>query len=229
MAGWADTRTAVLCALTLHIAARPAAQAPIRQSVPNPWPVLDHAATAFQSVQTLTADFVQVITNPMIGEPDTTRGRLFQQRPSRFAMRFTHPAGDRVVADGRYLWLYTPSSVPGQVIRGRIPDVGTTGPNLIGQFVERPRERYDARYVRADSTGTGWVDVVALTPRDSTLPYNGAVLWVGRTDGLVRRLEIAEANGQQRAIALRQVRVNVAIASREFRFAPPRGVTVVDQ
>lgn len=195
----------------------------------DPWPILDHASSAFQAVQTLTADFVQIITNPMIGEPDSTRGRLFQQRPSRFAMRFSDPAGDRIVADGRSLWLYTPSSTPGQVIRGRIPDTGTTGPNLIGQFVERPRERYRARYVRADSTGSGWADVVALTPRDSTLPYSGAMLWVGREDGMVRRLEIAEANGQQRVISLRQVRVNVAIPSREFRFAPPAGVTVVEQ
>ena len=205
------------------------AHPPLRLSVQDPWPILDHAGAAFQEMQTLTADFVQVITNPMIGGPDTTRGRLYQQRPSRFAMRFSDPAGDRIVADGRYLWLYTPSSAPGQVIRGRIPETGTTGPNLIAQFVERPRERYRARYVRADSTGAGWVDAVALTPRDSSLPYSGAMVWVGRGDGLVRRIEIAEANGQQRVIALRQVRVNVAIAAREFRFAPPAGVTVVDQ
>jgi outer membrane lipoprotein carrier protein len=109
----------------------------IRQSV-DPWPILDHAGAAFQAARTIAADFVQVITNPLVGAPDTTRGRLFQQRPSRFAMRFSDPAGDRIVADGRQLWLYTPSTTPGQVIRGRIPDTGTTGPNLIGQFVERP-------------------------------------------------------------------------------------------
>jgi outer membrane lipoprotein-sorting protein len=127
------------------------------------------------------------------------------------------------------LWLYTPSTTPGQVIRGRIPDTGTTGPNLIGQFVERPRERYTARFVRSDSLPTGWLDVVALTPREASLPYSGAVLWVGRADGLVRRIEIAEASGQQREILLRNLQVNVAIPSREFRFAPPPGVTVVNQ
>lgn len=198
-------------------------------SAQDPWTVLDHASSAYQAVQTLTADFVQVITNPMIGEPDTTRGRLFQQKPNRFAMRFTDPAGDRIVADGRYLWLYTPSTTPGQVIRSRIPETGTTGPNLIGQFVERPRERYSARFVRSDSTASGWVDVVALTPRDTSLPYSGAVLWVGRGDGLVRRIEISEGNGQQRAIGLRQMQMNVAVPSREFRFALPARVTIVDQ
>lgn len=201
----------------------------VRPSLQDPWTILDHASSAYQAVQTLTADFVQVITNPMIGEPDTTRGRLFQQKPNRFAMRFTEPAGDRIVADGRYLWLYTPSTTPGQVIRSRIPETGTTGPNLIGQFVERPRERYTARFVRSDSTASGWVDVVALTPRDTSLPYSGAVLWVGRGDGLVRRIEISEGNGQQRAIGLRQMQMNVAVPAREFRFALPARVTIVDQ
>jgi outer membrane lipoprotein carrier protein len=216
----------VVCAGALAVAAAPGDSAPLTQ---DPWPILDHASTAFGAVQSLSADFVQVITNPMIGAPDTTRGRLFQQRPNRFAMRFSDPAGDRIVADGRYLWLYTPSTTPGQVIRSRIPETGTTGPNLIGQFVERPRERYSARFVRSDSTAAGWVDVVALIPRDTTLPYGGAELWVSRADGLVRHLEISEGSGQERAILLRQLKVNVAVPAREFRFSPPSGVTVMNQ
>src|SRR5439155_375115 len=135
----------------------------VRQS-DDPWPVLDRASQTYQTISTLSADFVQIVVNPLIGSPDTTRGKLYQMRPSRFAMRFTAPKGDRIVADGRYLWLYTPSTAPGQVIRSRIPAVGTTGPNLIGQFVERPRERYSARYLRADSLGGTMVDVVALSP-----------------------------------------------------------------
>ena len=228
MDGWTDGRMAAWWRLAVYAAVLPSAHPPIRQSV-DPWPILDHASAAFQAVHTLAADFVQVITNPMIGAPDTTRGRLFQQRPGRFAMRFRDPAGDRIVADGRYLWLYTPSTTPGQVIRGRIPDTGGTGPNLIGQFVERPRERYTARYVRGDSTVTGWVDVVALTPRDTSLPYSAAVLSVAREDGLVRSIEISETSGQQRVILLRSLQVNIAVPSREFRFAVPAGVTVVDQ
>ena len=121
----------------------------------DPAPILDRASASFDTVRTLQADFVQVIDNPMIGDPDTTRGRLYQRRPGYFAMRFTDPKDDRIVADGRHLWLYTPSTTPGQVIRSAIPGTGTTGPNLIGQFVEHPRERYDARYVRADSISDG--------------------------------------------------------------------------
>lgn len=218
------SRIAAICAVVVF-AARPAD----RPTAQDPWAVLDHASSIYQTVQTLAADFVQVIDNPMVGPPDTTRGRMYQQRPSRFAMRFSVPPSDRIVADGKYLWLYTPSTTPGQVIRSRIPETGTTGPNLIGQFVERPRERYTARYVRADSTGGGWIDVVALTPRDSTLPYSAATLWIGRDDGLVQRLEIDESGGQIRRVWLSHLQTNVQVPTAEFTFAPPRGVSVVNQ
>jgi outer membrane lipoprotein carrier protein len=174
-----------------------------------------------------------VIANPMIGAPDTTRGRLYQVRPSRFAMRFTNPKGDRIVADGRFLWLYTPSTTPGQVIRSRIPDYGTTGPNLIGQFVDRPRERYTAEYVRADSLPEGLIDVIRLVPKGGEgrgdEPYSEATIWLGKDDGLVHRLDITESSGQQRTVVLHRIQVNGGVPGRELTFSPPAGVRVVDQ
>ena len=201
---------------------------PVHQS-PDPWPVLDRASATYQTITSLSADFVQIITNPMIGTPDTTRGRLYQMRPSRFAMRFTAPKGDRIVADGRFLWLYTPSTTPGQVIRSRIPEYGTTGPNLIGQFVEQPRERYTAEYVRADSLpgGGGAVDVIRLVPKGHDQPYSEAKIWVGREDALVHRVDIVESSGQERTVILRTIRVNRGVPRRELTFSPPAGVRVV--
>ncbi|HTR21025.1 MAG TPA: outer membrane lipoprotein carrier protein LolA [Gemmatimonadales bacterium] len=202
-----------------------------RRQTPDPTPILDHAATVYRGVTTVSADFVQIITNPMVGPPDTTRGKLYERRPGEFAMRFTAPSGDRIVADGRYLWLYTPSTTPDQVIRRRIPDTGTTGPNLIGQFVEHPHERFLARYVRADSSagGAGIADVVALTPRDQNAPYAGARVWIARNDGLVRRIDISEAGGQERTVILSELRINGSVPAGEFRFTPPGGTRVVDQ
>ena len=198
-------------------------------AVQDPWLALDRASASYDSVRTLQADFVQVVENAMLGDPDTTRGKLFQRRPSYFAMRFTDPNNDRVVADGRRLWLYTPSTTPGQVIRTAIPGTGTTGPNLIGQFVEHPRERYTARYVRSDSTADGAVDVLTLTPRAQDVPYSEATVWIAKRDGLVRRIEILESSGQRRTIMLRNLVVNRAINAREFRFSPTSALRVVDQ
>ncbi len=195
----------------------------------DPGPVLDRASAAYQTIRTLSAEFTQVVANPLLGAPDTTRGKLYQMRPSHFAMRFTRPRGDRIVADGRHLWLYTPSTTPGQVIRTAIPSAGTTGPNLIAQFVERPRERYRARYLRADSLAGRMTDVVALVPRARDLPYSEAVVWIDRSDGLVRRIEIEETSGQRRTLVLDKLAVNRGVPGREFTFSPPAGLRVVDQ
>jgi outer membrane lipoprotein carrier protein len=198
-------------------------------AVQDPGPVLDRASAAYQTVTTLSAQFVQIVANPLLGAPDTTRGKLYQMRPSRFAMRFTRPRGDRIVADGRHLWLYTPSTTPGQVIRTAIPSAGTTGPNLIAQFVERPRERYRARYLHADSVAGRVLDVVELIPKASDLPYAKAVVWIDREDGLVRRIEIEESSGQHRTLVLDKLVVNRGAPGREFTFSPPAGLRVVDQ
>jgi outer membrane lipoprotein carrier protein len=198
------------------------------QTLQDPGPALDRASAAYQTIRTLSAQFTQIVENPLLGAPDTTRGKLYQMRPSRFAMRFTHPKGDRIVADGRHLWLYTPSTTPGQVIRTAIPSTGTTGPNLIAQFVERPRERYRARYVRADSVAGRVMDVVELVPRTADLPYSNAVVWIDREDGLVRRIEIEESSGQHRTLVLDKLIVNRGVPGREFTFSPPAGLRVVD-
>jgi len=198
------------------------------QTLQDPGPALDRASATYQTIRTLSAEFTQVVENPLLGAPDTTRGKLYQMRPSRFAMRFTHPKGDRIVADGRHLWLYTPSTTPGQVIRTAIPSAGTTGPNLIAQFVERPRERYRARYVRADSVAGRVMDVVELVPKTTDLPYNKAVVWIDREDGLVRRIDIEESSGQHRTLVLDKLVVNGGVPGREFTFSPPAGLRVVD-
>ena len=194
----------------------------------DPFAVLTRAKAAYDSIHTLRCDFVQIVDNPMIGAPDTTRGVLYQEPPARFAMNFTHPNGDRIVADGRYLWLYTPSSVPGQVIRSEIPATGSTGPNLIQQFVDRPRERFRARFVRTDSTAAGVAEVVRLEPLAPDPPYTDVTVSVARS-GLVMRLDITETSGQRRILIFAKPERNVRVNASTFRFTPGAGVRVVDQ
>src|SRR5437867_11893598 len=66
---------------------------------PDPWPVLDRASQTYRSISTLSADFVQIVENPLVGVPDTTRGKSCQTRPSTFAMPSVVPMGDRIVPD----------------------------------------------------------------------------------------------------------------------------------
>jgi outer membrane lipoprotein carrier protein len=187
---------------------------------------LQRAESAYRRITTLQADFTQTIENPMLGAPEQSRGTLFLEPPNRFAMRFADPEGDRIVADGTWLWLYAPSSVPDQVIRQPVPRGGMTTPNLMGQFAERPLERYEARYVAADTIGGVAVDVVALRPKVEGMGFRSAEIAVAG-DGMFRRIAMVEESGQRRTLVFSGIRTGVSIPASEFRFEPGPGVRVV--
>lgn len=188
---------------------------------------LQAAERSYQQLRTLRAEFTQTIDNPVFGDPDTSRGVLFLSPPSGFAMRFHDPAGDRIVADGTWLWLFTPSSIPDQVIRSPIPESGPATPNLFAQFVERPLERYDASHTGSDRVGGVLVDKVKLVPRVEGLPFREAVLYVARSDGMLRALSFVEETGQRRLLTFDAIDVNVPIDAGELQFTPPPGVRIV--
>lgn len=196
---------------------------------PDPVTVLERAERVYAGITTIRAEFSQVLENPMLGAPEPSNGVMFLKPPNKFSMRFKDPEGDRIVADGTWLWTYAPSSVPNQVIRSEIPAHGATTPNLMAEFVERPLERYTAAYVGADTVVGETVDVIRLTPKVEGLPFREAVIAVARSDGLLRRIAIREESGQRRTIVFERIQVNVLVPESELAFEVPNGVRVVRQ
>jgi outer membrane lipoprotein carrier protein len=191
--------------------------------------IVGRSSRVYRSLSSLTADFVQVIDNPMIDSAES-RGTLVQAGADKLAMRFTDPPGEAIVIDGRSVWIYTPSTTPGQVIRMAVPSGGPVyGYNILAWLLDRPAERYAATFVRTDKLNGRTVDVVQLVPAVPDLPFERAVLWLDREDGLPRRLEIAEHSGASRTLMLSKVRTNRRVPDRTFTFEVPSGVRVVDQ
>ncbi|MBI2535554.1 MAG: outer membrane lipoprotein carrier protein LolA [Gemmatimonadetes bacterium] len=217
----------LLGALMLATAGAPPAAPPAPLAPQSADSALARAQHAYDSMTTLKAAFYQTLTNPMLGRPEHSRGVLFLQPPGRFAMRFTEPSGDRIVADGRWLWVYTPSSVPDQVIRQPIPTSGANTPNLFAQFVDRPLERYRASYVGSDTVATEPVDLVRLVPKGDDAPFREAVIGISRRDGWMRRLSLVEESGQRRLLTFQRLDINQLIPPSELRFTAPRGARVI--
>jgi outer membrane lipoprotein-sorting protein len=190
---------------------------------------IGRAAQVYRSLGSLQADFVQVIDNPMIDSAES-KGTLVQSGPAKFAMRFSDPPGEAIVIDGQHVWVYTPSTVPEQVIRMPVPSGGPAyGYNLLAWFLDRPTERYKARYIRNERLGGRIMDVIELVPAVPDLPFEKAVIWLDRESALPRRLEIHEQSGATRTLDLSQIRVNEAVPAKTFTFKVPSGVRVVDQ
>lgn len=187
--------------------------------------VLATAEATYRDIQTLHAEFTQMLVNPMMGD-ETTTGTLYLSPPGRFSMRFSQPEGDRIVADGEWLWLYTPSTTPNQVIRQSIPEMGPATPNLFGQFVDNPLERYHATYVGVDSAAGYRVENVRLVPRVEGIPFRSVVISLS-ADGMLRKVNIVEDSGQRRTLVFDSIVVNAPIPEEELIFRVPKGTRVV--
>src|SRR3954454_15426019 len=112
--------------------------------------IIGRSAKVYRSLRSLSADFVQVINNPMIDSAES-KGTLVQAGPAKLAMRFSDPPGEAIVIDGQHIWVYTPSTVPDQVVRLSVPSGGPVyGYNLLAWLLDRPAERYHPSFLRSE-------------------------------------------------------------------------------
>jgi outer membrane lipoprotein carrier protein len=194
----------------------------------DPVSIISRSAKAYARLTSFRADFRQTIADSMIGTYDS-EGTLVQQGEAKLAMRFTDPKGDAIVMDGEHLWVYTPSTTPGQVLRMKVPNDPTYGPNVLAWILTDPAKRYTTRYVKSDAVAGRATDVLALSPIDRTLPFTEAIVWLDQYDYLPRRLEIREKGGTRRTLVLSGVETNRRVGNDTFEFAVPSGVRVIDQ
>ncbi len=187
---------------------------------------LEAAEARYSSLQTICADFVQVLDNPLIGETNSSAGRLCQRRPNLFRMDFSSPEGDEVVADGSHFWVFYKSLTPDQVLRFPL-DPARGGLDFFREFLSSPGSKYTV-VTQGDETIDGHRTLrLALTPR---MPRGlaSARVWVDPEARILRRIEVVDDNGLVRRVTLSDLSLDPALAADYFRFVVPAGVDVVD-
>jgi outer membrane lipoprotein carrier protein len=192
--------------------------------------LLDRAVDAWAKVRTARATFEQTIVNPLTGSTLTATGEYQQQRPAKLSVRFEQPANDRIVADGRYVWLYLPSTTPGQVIRTPLGSGGTGTVDLSAQFLTSPRSRFDVTPAGAQTVSGRATHGFTLVPKAAQgTPFRSATVYVDDADASIRQFTVTEGNGVQRTVRLTSFRANVPVDPAAFVFTPPAGVRVVER
>lgn len=188
--------------------------------------VLEAAAEAYARTDALCASFVQELSVPLLGEERTGRGRMCQAQPDRFAMRFTEPPGDLVVADGSWVWIYYPSLDPKQVLRARLGDGGAGGFDFHRAFLSDPADKYEVSYEGRDQVGDHEVHLIRLVPR-APASYRYAVVAIDADAPVLRRVRIEEENGTVRTVTLDDIDTRPDIDAGWFTFTPPADAVVV--
>ncbi|MFN8581433.1 MAG: outer membrane lipoprotein carrier protein LolA [Gemmatimonadaceae bacterium] len=180
---------------------------------------IDLAVSAYANVRTARASFEQSITNALTGSVLTSRGDFEQARPDRFAFRFTEPKGDLIVSDGKFVWIYLPSSAPGQVMRSPVSADAAGSLDLIGEFFTNPRTRYTIGDGGSATVDGHAVRVVTLAPKTREAAFTSAKVWIDAADGSLRQFEAVESSGITRVVKITKFAPNAAVSGSAFASA----------
>ena len=188
----------------------------------------DRVAKAWATHSTLSADFEQRVTNPLLGRTASSRGTFLQQKPGRISITFTEPVGDRIVSDGTSLWVYLPSSAPGQVMKLPASAEGAVVADLLGQLLDAPKRSFNLTGGDAVTIDGRATRRVMMTPRSAgSVPFTKATLWLDDKDPRPVRVQVTDEQGVERTITMVTWQPNATLPKNAFTFTAPKGAKVI--
>lgn len=187
--------------------------------------VLRRADRALDGLETLRAEFDQRVYNPVLERTTTGHGTLIYRSPELFRIAYSDPAGDVVVNDGERVWIYLPSSQPGQVIRQPAAVSEIQNPLT---YLRDLRDDYVAVSGGTQTVAGRATDRLVLTPAGAGAPFMLLEVWVDRETGFLRQVRTRTDEGVATTYTFVRLEPNARVAKNAFQFEPPEGVEIFD-
>lgn len=210
-----------------YIAAIAFAALPLTSRAQSADAIIDRAVAAYGRLNSMRADFRQTLTNPLTGSTQTTSGVLLRRKPNLLSINFE--SGDRVAADGSTLWVYLPSSTPGQVMKMPYNGDNASAMDPADEFLNSPRTRFNVSSAGTATVGGRPAHAVTLVPKRANAHFSTAKVWIDDADSSIRQFDVETANGLKRHVVITKFTPNPTLARSAFVFAVPKGVKVMDQ
>ena len=173
-----------------------------------------------RTVQSLSADFEQILFDEDGNAVKRSTGRVAIQRPGRFRWDYEKPYPQLILADGSRLWIYDPdldqvTVKPLAEALGNAPAMLLSGEqDLEADFIIQELPARD---------GLQWVE---LYPRKADSEFRLVRLGFGKR---LEMMEFEDPLGQKTRIRFRDMQINARLDPGFFRFTPPPGADVVGQ
>jgi len=189
--------------------------------------IIDRAVAAYGHLNSMRADFRQTLTNPLTGSTQITSGTILRKKPNFLSINFE--SGDRVAADGSTLWVYLPSSTPGQVIRMPYTGGNASAVDPAEQFLNSPRARFTVTSAGAATVAGRATHAVTMVPKRPNANFTSAKVWIDDADSSIRQFDVENASGLKRHVVITSFTANPALSPTSFKFSVPKGAKIVDQ
>ena len=170
-------------------------------------------------LDSLQADFEQVVLDETGTPIERARGRLVLARAGRFRWDYQEPYPQLIVADGQHVWVYD-SELAQVTVKELDEAVGDT-PTLLLTGGSSLEEHFLLRSV-GKREGLEWV---SLKPKSSDVSFSE--IRVGLERGELTRMELFDSFGQTTKMYFHNIVKNDRVRADLFSFSPPDGVDVI--
>lgn len=174
-----------------------------------------------RGLRTLHGQFEQNLYNEQNSLLETSRGKVYMQRPNRFRWEYQHPYEQWIVADGEYVWIYD-KDLEQITMKSLDKALGKTPAFLLSRkrkieedfFVNKlPSQRGKTRF--------------ELLPKDAEASFKRMRINLrGRT---LLGFDLVDNLGQTTYITFTHLRQNRRLDKGLFIFTPPAGVDILKE
>ena len=169
----------------------------------------------------LKASFTQQVYDPNGKARERSSGQVALAAPRMFRWEYTAPYEQLIVADGNRVWVYDPDLQ--QATRRAQGDAEQGSP--LAALIDPVR--LDRDYVVAEAGSANGLEWLSVKPRAADgAGFESARLGFG--DGGLEQMQFVDALGQKSVIRFGKWQRNPAFPGATFKFAPPKGVDVID-
>lgn len=170
-------------------------------------------------IRTFQAQFKQEVVTPQGKVKQRVSGEFLLQKPNRFVWQINQPHPQKLISNGKELWLYQPALKQAM----RKPARGSLSKTPIEFLSGSSREI--SYYFQVDSMKKGNETAYRLRPKDKKMAFQ-EVQFVFQGNQL-QQMKFVDPVGQKVKIQFYGVRVNPGIPAGAFRFVPPKGTDII--
>ncbi len=173
---------------------------------------------ALQSLDSLQAEFRQTVLDEDKQVVSQSSGTVAIQRPGRFRWVYTEPYEQRIVADGKELWVYDVDL--DQATVKPIESSLSSAPIMVLMKKQRVTDEFEVKPL-GQRKYLYWLELI---PKRQDMEYTR--IYLGLEGDEIRAMELRDSFGQSTQIVFENPRYDVVFPPDTFRFDPPPGVDV---
>jgi len=186
--------------------------------------VTDNIQRKYQSLNSFTADFTQMLTNAASKEKSTRTGTIVFAKPALIRWETLTPEKELLVVGKNAAW----NAFPGEKNVFLYPVEQVLGSKTMLRFLSgKGNLREDFRLKEEEGAPQGQI-ALTLVPNQADASLVLAHVWVDAKTFLLTRISIEDFYGNINDVRLQNVKVNASVSNSLFQYDPPKDYTIFD-